>query len=67
VHAAVAHMRCHLAFARARGRAGMPECPLYLGGVRAEPMAGSQIVDLLVTDPGDLELLRLRTHRLLEK
>lgn len=66
-HAAAAHMRCHLAFARARGRTGMLECPLYLGGVRVELPPGAEAVDLLVADPLDLEALRLRTHGHLEK
>jgi len=67
LHAALAHMRCHLAFARARGRVGMQECPLYLSGVRIEPAAGSRSVDLLVADPADLETLRLRPLRHLGK
>lgn len=62
-HAAVAHMRCHLAFARARGRVGMHECPLYLRGIQVEAAAGSQSVDLLTADPNDVEALRRRTHR----
>lgn len=31
-----AHVRCHNAFARARGRAGMDHCPMYVDGVRVE-------------------------------
>lgn len=66
-HPAAAHMRCHLAFARTRGRAGMLECPLYLSGVRVELPPGSEAVDLIVANPLDVEALRLRTHGHLEK
>lgn len=31
--AVIAHMRCHLAFARKTGRKGMSHCPLYVEGV----------------------------------
>lgn len=65
-HAVAAHMRCHLAFARARGRGGMRECPLYLHGVGVELPPDSEAIDLLVTDTGDVEALRLRTHGHLE-
>lgn len=66
-HAAAAHMRCHLAFARIQGRTGMQECPLYLRGVRVELPPDSEAVDLLIADPLDVEALRARTHGHLEK
>ncbi len=59
--AAITHMRCHLAFARSRGRVGMQECPLYLQGVRVEPVEGSRSIDLVSDNPDDLEALRRRT------
>lgn len=34
--AAHAHVRCHNAFARTRGRDGMDHCPMYVDGVRVE-------------------------------
>ena len=61
-HAAAAHMRCHLAFARARKRTGMQACPLYLPGVGVELPPNSDAIDLLVADPRDVKALRLRTR-----
>ena len=54
---AVAHMRCHIAFGRSRGHAGMKTCPLYIPGVRAEFSSRPRRVDLLV-DPGERDALR---------
>lgn len=36
IDATLAHMRCHLAYARARGFAPTSTCPLYLRGTRIE-------------------------------
>ncbi len=60
--AAVAHMRCHLAFGRARGRAGMNECPLYVPAVHVEWAGDSQAVDLRSTDPSRIDELRHRSR-----
>ncbi len=62
VDAAIAHMRCHLAFAGTQGRVGMDTCPLYLRGIRVERVAQSRSIDLVPGNPDDLEALRLRTH-----
>ncbi len=64
VNAAVAHMRCHLAFARAQAREGMNSCPLYLEGVRVSRVGPGSEVDFLVEDENDLGALRERiwTH-----
>jgi hypothetical protein len=62
VNAAVTHMRCHQAFARARGREGMDTCPLYMAGVRVERFDASREVDLLALDPDDVSRLRQRTR-----
>lgn len=45
----------------------MQEYPLYLRGVRVELAGDAKAVDLLVPDPVDVEVLRLRTLRHLEK
>jgi hypothetical protein len=62
VNAAITHMRCHQAFARARGREGMDSCPLYMPGVWVERHATSEAVDFLALDPDDVERLRRRTR-----
>ena len=66
VNAAVAHMRCHQAFARTRGRVGMDTCPLYLRGVYVERTGQSRAVDLTVSDADDLDELRRRARLHLE-
>lgn len=59
VEAATAHIRCHLAFARARGYQGMDRCPLYIRGVRVlESDSDPGAVDLLADDETDVTLLR---------
>ena len=70
VDAAVAHMRCHIAFARSLGHSGMNSCPLYLDGVRVFRNGTGDEVDFLIGD-GDAEELealrkKLREHLLLE-
>jgi hypothetical protein len=62
VNAAVAHMRCHLAFARSKGRSGMDSCPLYLAGIEISRAAARPEVDLLADDASTLELLRQRVR-----
>lgn len=62
MNAVVAHMRCHLAFARARGRIGMDACPLYLPGIQVERVGISRSVDLVTSDRGILDALRERTR-----
>lgn len=55
--AAVAdHMRCHLAYARTRGREGMDHCPLYVEGASVETEGGIT----LRTDAGDAAVSELR-------
>lgn len=67
LHAAVAHIRCHIAFGRAHGFEGMDECPLYLPGVRVEPTDGPHALELLVGPDGRVEALRTRILRLLPR
>ena len=62
MNAAVAHMRCHVAFARVRARVGMDDCPLYLRGVHVERVGNSRSVDLIVADRHDLDDLRDRAR-----
>ncbi len=65
MNAAVAHVRCHLAFARTRARIGMDECPLYVGGVDVERLPRSRSIELSVADPEALEELKRRAHTML--
>jgi hypothetical protein len=54
----LAQMRCHLAFARARGY-GQPElCPFALPGVQAEPAIDHSGVELRSDDPATVRLLQ---------
>lgn len=64
VNALVAHIRCHLAFARARKREGMDTCPLYLEGVRVSRVGPGPEVDFLIEGTSELEQLRetMRAH-----
>jgi hypothetical protein len=62
VNAAMTHLRCHQAFARARGREGMDSCPLYMPGVWVERFRSSREVDLLALDPDDVDELRRRAR-----
>lgn len=57
MNAAMAHMRCHVAFARSRAPR-LDSCPLYLPGVRVERVGGSREVELTVSD--DAEVAKLR-------
>jgi hypothetical protein len=63
VAAAAAHMRCHIAYGRSRGREGMGQCPLYLEGVEVT-VEGSTIT--LSAPEGAVRELRRRTHAHLE-
>jgi hypothetical protein len=50
VDAVVAHMRCHLAWARTRGYAPTATCPLYLKGTEIRRAPGEGAVDLVSSD-----------------
>jgi len=62
VNAAVAHIRCHMAFARTRARVGMDSCPLYIPGLELARV-GDRTIELTAGDPGGLEELRLRSRQ----
>lgn len=51
------HIRCHIAFARVRGRDGMDGCPMYVEGARVEQ---SDAEILLVTDGAPRTVAALR-------
>jgi hypothetical protein len=59
IEAIVAHMRCHLAFARARGFTDAGDCPLYMRGVEIATSADGHGVDVTSRDRsivGDIQL-----------
>jgi hypothetical protein len=56
-------MRCHLAFARARGFAGVGDCPLYLRGVEIV-LAGGDSVDVRSGDAGVVRQIQLDSHQI---
>jgi len=66
VNAAIAHMRCHVAFARTRGRIGMESCPLYIPGVSINREGNSGGVELTIGDQNQLQELRQRVQEHLD-
>ncbi len=62
VNAAIAHMRCHVAFAGTRGRIGMKSCPLYIPGIKISRGGNSNVVELLVGEQSQLVDLRQRVQ-----
>ena len=50
VAAIAAHMRCHLAFARARGYADGADCPLYMRGVEIAVSPDGRAIDVTGRD-----------------
>lgn len=58
------HVRCHVAFARARGREGMSNCPLYVEGASASEGPSPRTVDIVTDQPGRVDEMRRRvsTH-----
>ncbi len=62
VNAAVAHIHCHLAFARTTEQIGMESCPLYITGVEMTRFGSSAAVELSVGNEEDLKVLRQRVR-----
>jgi hypothetical protein len=50
IEAVIAHMRCHLAFARARGFPPSSDCPLYMRGVEISLSADGGAIELRSRD-----------------
>jgi hypothetical protein len=61
VAAVIAHMRCHLAFARAHGYSD--DCPLYMKGVRIDGTADGKAAMITTDVAGDVTELRRRVRR----
>lgn len=62
VEATVAHMRCHLAFARARGFRDAADCPLYMKGVEIAAAADGRGVDVTSRDGSVARQIQVRTR-----
>jgi hypothetical protein len=58
VDATLAHMRCHLAYARTRGFAPTATCPLYLRGTQIRRAPEGDAVDLVSDEPRTARLLQ---------
>jgi hypothetical protein len=62
VDAVVAHMRCHFAYAQARGFAEAAACPLYLRGIDIRRGADPLSVEIVSKDPGTTAEIRGRSR-----
>jgi hypothetical protein len=62
VAATVAHMRCHLAFARARGFADAGDCPLYMRGVEIVASRDGGGVDVVSRDASVAREIQVRSR-----
>lgn len=62
VSAVVAHMRCHLAYARAYGFDMVPDCPLYVQGLVIRASDDGKAVDLIGPDTRTANLIRARAR-----
>jgi hypothetical protein len=58
----IAHMRCHLAYARTRGFETAPDCPLYMRGLEIRPSPDGRSIELTAKDNRVIEELRRRVH-----
>ena len=59
-----AQMRCHLAFARARAFAGVPDCPLYIKGIEIQASPDRRGIDFTTTDRATATEIRRRANDL---
>ncbi len=62
VDAVVAHMRCHYAYARARGFDARVSCPLYMPGVDIRASRDGAAVEITTADPKAVAELRGRAR-----
>ncbi|MDB4979415.1 MAG: hypothetical protein JWM82_167 [Myxococcales bacterium] len=62
VDAIVAHMRCHYAFARARGFSENVTCPLYIEGIEIKRGSGPDAIELVSSDPSVQQTVRARAR-----
>jgi len=62
VDAVVAHMKCHAAYAQARGFPPDTTCPIYVRGVSIRQGANPREIELTVADPSLVTELRQRAR-----
>jgi hypothetical protein len=62
VHAVLAHMRCHYAYARARAFAEATSCPLYVRGIEIKPAKEPLAIEITTPDWQQVDSLRVRTR-----
>jgi len=62
VEALVAHMRCHLAFARTRAFSDVGDCPLYMRGVEIASSGDGHGVDVTSRDADVAREIQLRSR-----
>jgi hypothetical protein len=60
--AALAHVKCHIAYANKMGREGMDDCPLYIKGVSAKAGDADHVIELTLDDDAELGELRKRSQ-----
>jgi hypothetical protein len=58
----VAHMRCHYAFARARGFSENVTCPLYIEGIEIKRGSGPDSIEIVSPDPSVQQKVRTRAR-----
>ena len=62
VDSVIAQMRCHFAWARARGFTELPDCPIYIKGIDINRSVDGHGIDITAHDREVTTLLRQRTH-----
>lgn len=62
VDSVVAQMRCHFAWARARGFTQLPDCPIYIKGIDIHRSSDGRGIDITARDRDVITLVRQRTH-----
>ncbi|HVV48354.1 MAG TPA: hypothetical protein VHO06_01725 [Polyangia bacterium] len=60
--AVLAHMRCHLAFARARGFGAASSCPLYVKGIDIRAGSTSGTIEIVSDDAKIVDEVRARAR-----
>jgi hypothetical protein len=62
VRSAIADMRCHYAFARARHFEEAVRCPLYVRGIEIRPGLDPRSVEIVARDEATVRLIRQRSR-----
>jgi hypothetical protein len=62
IDAVVAHMKCHFAWARTRGFADLPGCPVYIKGIEIRLSADGKSVEVTARDRAVAAELKRRSH-----